>query len=64
MTRPIGVIGVLSPAVGCWIGWLGGGGGGGGGGGVGVTRCSGHVVYMRVSRCYPGLGLTGLTRFP
>ena len=23
MTRPIGVKGVLSPAVGCWIGWLG-----------------------------------------
>ena len=23
MTRPAGVIGVLSPAVGCWIGWLG-----------------------------------------
>ena len=23
MKRPIGVIGVLSPAVGCWIGWLG-----------------------------------------
>ena len=24
ITRPTGVIGVLSPAVGCWIGWLGG----------------------------------------
>ena len=23
MTRPTGVIGVLSTAVGCWIGWLG-----------------------------------------
>ena len=23
MTRPIVVKGVLSPAVGCWIGWLG-----------------------------------------
>ena len=29
-----------------------------------MTRCSGHVVYVRVSRWYPGLGLTGLTRFP
>ena len=23
MTRPTGIIGVISPAVGCWIGWLG-----------------------------------------